>query len=755
MMLSASPHGELATPSFPSAEHRQHAQQAVRMEPQHEHQHQEQHMIEISMEGDGGPAGEPIDERNQHEQHEQLEQYGQQQQGRQHLLLQPLPEPPQQQSHDDKHHFQLPTLPPSGPSLPLLPQPVRSLTLALATAAPPVLEGFYDYPKGQEGVHHEPWIRLFGAVLEPRADGFVPTDHACTRGVSLWTFVLRLLGVQALGWRALDESATWKSIGIRVTKLRKQQEEGSAKVKIAQWIGDHIVWRREFRSRPFDMRVPRPPPLRTAEEVRAADLHPPPLRVKSTFALGITLRDPSDPDVQRALANAVDRIAPGAVPCRMGLVLAEYKRLWDTYEPLPLQPRTQAKAANAAARKKRKQAEAAAATAPAAALAATGTEGVAMKNLPGGQLQEQQARQEQQGQGQDQDQDQEQKHHQLYEPSGREGEVEGGAIMMVEEDGEGAEEEGAVTTVNSTTVGVGGEGGEAEGREGTTLTSTTASHIPPLIQRLPMQLVQQQPQQQQHAYLDGEVPNAMTVEQHNQQQQQQQQEQNHQQHQHHQHQRREEQEERQQLQQHQHQQELASSQDVALHVGSLHLDPPSDTISRTTTTTTMDTQHHHHHEEQDHQQHHHYHHLHPQHQHQHHHHHQQQQQPGYFLQHEQHQQHQQEHHQPGQQDEEDDYMVYQVEGEAPHDGIATLATMAMEAGGAAELEQQHHLQQHQQHQEQHQHQHTFQDEHQEVVAEEGEQHHHTNHIHRQEEDACVASARDLTAVADAEKRGFL
>lgn len=461
--LSAPPLGELATPSFPSVEHRQHAQQAVRIEPQHEHQQQEQHMMEISMEGDGGPAGEPIEEQHQNEQHDQHEQ---QQQARQDLQLQPLPVPPQQQSHDDKHHLQLPTLPPTGPSLTLLPQPVRSLTLALATAAPPVLEGFYDYPKGQEGVHHEPWIRLFGAVLEPRTDGFVPTDHACTRGVSLWTFVLRLLGVQALGWRALDESATWKSIGIRVTKLRKQQEEGSAKVKIAQWIGDHIVWRREFRSRPFDMRVPRSPPLRSAEEASAAELLPPPLRVKSTFALGITLRDPSNPDVQRALANAVDRIAPGAVPCRMGLVLAEYKRLWDTYEPLPLQPRTQAKAANAAARKKKKQAEAAAAATAAAGTmtgpAAAGTVGVAMESSQGRQQLE---KQEQQGQEQEQQESEQEQQQQLYEPSGREGEGEGDEMMVVEEDREGEEEKGGVTTASATTVGVGGEGEAEEGGE--------------------------------------------------------------------------------------------------------------------------------------------------------------------------------------------------------------------------------------------------------------------------------------------------
>ena len=92
-------------------------------------------------------------------------------------------------------------------------------------AKTPVLEGLYHYPKSQEGVHHEPWIRLFGAVLEPAPDGFVGTDNQATGGASLWTFAVRLLGVKSLGWRALDESATWKSIGIRVTKLRKQQQQ--------------------------------------------------------------------------------------------------------------------------------------------------------------------------------------------------------------------------------------------------------------------------------------------------------------------------------------------------------------------------------------------------------------------------------------------------------------------------------------------------------------------------------------------------
>jgi len=57
-------------------------------------------------------------------------------------------------------------------------------------AETPVLEGLYHYPKSQGGVHHEPWIRLFGAVLEPAPDGFVVTDNQATGGASLWTLSL-------------------------------------------------------------------------------------------------------------------------------------------------------------------------------------------------------------------------------------------------------------------------------------------------------------------------------------------------------------------------------------------------------------------------------------------------------------------------------------------------------------------------------------------------------------------------------------
>ncbi|EWM29520.1 hypothetical protein Naga_100006g93 [Nannochloropsis gaditana] len=309
----------------------------------------EKHVLSVTEvhETTGSPSTETTD--NQHGRQKLQQGIRTEQMPHQPYLLQPLPVLSPPPSAEDKNQFAPSAMP---PQLALFSQPTSSLTLALETADPPVLEGFYNYPKSQEGVHHEPWIRLFGAILQPAADGFVVTDHTCTRGVSLWTFTLRLLGVKALGWRALDESATWKSIGIRVTKLRKQQEEGSAKININEWIGEHIVWRREFRTRPFDMRVPRPPPPRTTEEA-AAEL-PGPVRVKSTFALGITLRDPSDPDVQRALANAVDRIAPGAVPSRMGLVFAEYRRLWNAYEPLSLQQRQHGRVGQTAGKKRKK-----------------------------------------------------------------------------------------------------------------------------------------------------------------------------------------------------------------------------------------------------------------------------------------------------------------------------------------------------------------------------------------------------------------
>ena len=336
----------------------------------HEQHHQENHhhMMEVAMPTTNNQDPHEPMAVDQPPQHQEEGEGGDLPPPHLEEQLQQDPPPSLAAPHDEDHQQQQQEATPAGPSgmpiPPLLAQaPINPLQLALESADLPALDGIYHYPKSQEGVHHEPWIRLFGAVLQPSANGFVVTDYACTRGVSLWTFVLRLLGVKSLGWRTLDESATWKSIGIRVTKLRKQQEEGTNKVNIAQWIGDHIQWRREFRTRPFDMNVPRPStPLEAATQA--------PTKVRSTFALGITLRDPADPETQKALANAVDLIAPGAVPSRMGLVFAEYQRLWDAYEPLSLQQKAQNKGANSAAAKAAAAASAAAAAAAAASAAA-------------------------------------------------------------------------------------------------------------------------------------------------------------------------------------------------------------------------------------------------------------------------------------------------------------------------------------------------------------------------------------------------
>lgn len=179
------------------------------------------------------------------------------------------------------------------------------------------------------GADVEAFLRILGAVLVPDPTGFLVLDAAHTNGTSLWTFIFSLLGRSAMGQNVLSESSAWKLMHHYQQRLQRTDPELREEI-----MGD-LDWKKPKTARLFSIVLPRPQsptkrkkkPIPTKTET-----------VRGYFYMGVSLRDPqTDLMLAGDLERVLQHLAPGVSTEVVKEALGQYKQLWASHKPLPLE----------------------------------------------------------------------------------------------------------------------------------------------------------------------------------------------------------------------------------------------------------------------------------------------------------------------------------------------------------------------------------------------------------------------------------